>query len=145
MWRSAPSSMSRKVQHEKVSAHPFSRVSPMNAVPKPKRKNKAQVAREEWARIYGSRERVEWVKAQPCVVDGYGPSENAHTENEGMSRKGHYTTIIPLCGSCHRLTHGVNGSWSWLGLTAEDRKRLAAETEAKWKLYADFHNRGTEP
>lgn len=54
-----------------------------------------------FARIYGSRERVEWVKSLPCVVCSYGPSENAHTENGGMGRKADYTTIVPLCHAHH--------------------------------------------
>lgn len=63
----------------------------------------------EFARIYGSRERVRWVKSLPCLVCASlirpellsSQSDNAHTEGDGMGRKGHYTTIIPLCRSHH--------------------------------------------
>jgi hypothetical protein len=92
---------------------------------------------EEYARIYGSRARVEWVKAQPCVVCGNLPSENAHTVNGGLSRKGDYQTIIPLCRFDHRLSHGVNGGWSWLGLTPEQLKTLAEETERRWQYHSN--------
>lgn len=52
---------------------------------------------EEFARVYGSKARVEWVQSLPCVGCGRTPSANAHTENEGKSRKGHHSTIAPLC------------------------------------------------
>jgi hypothetical protein len=98
---------------------------------------------EEFARIYGSEERVEWVKAQPCVVPGcpFRPIENAHIKNGGMGRKSDYQNIVPLCQPHHLLLHNTGKPSMW-GI---DLEAAAAETEAKWKLYADFHNRGTEP
>ena len=53
-----------------------------------------------WTRAYHSVERVQFVKDLPCANCGYqakGGCDNAHTENAGMSRKGHFSTIIPLC------------------------------------------------
>ena len=41
----------------------------------------------EYARIYGSRERVAWVKRRSCVACGDSPSENHHIENGGEGRK----------------------------------------------------------
>lgn len=107
--------------------------SPRKTLRKSRIKPKPRSA-SEYARIYGSKERVEWVKAQPCVVDGRRPSDNAHTENEGLSRKAHYTTIIPLCRQCHVLSHH---GWSWLGFTTERRKELAAETERRWQSHIE--------
>jgi len=65
----------------------------------------------EFARIYGSRKRVRWMKSQPCVFcAGLSPffsrtdgsSHNAHTEHDGMGRKGSYLGIIPLCPTHHK-------------------------------------------
>jgi hypothetical protein len=53
--------------------------------------------RSEFARIYGSKARVEWVKSLPCLICGRGPCDNAHTENGGMGRKGDAASIVPLC------------------------------------------------
>lgn len=65
---------------------------------KPKKRSAA-----EYRRIYGSRERVEFVKSLPCAwcvargrVRMCGPSENAHVENGGMGRKADHTKIVPL-------------------------------------------------
>lgn len=66
-----------------------------------KRENKER-RRSEFARCYGSKARVAWVKRQPCVWCGVGgENENAHTVNGGKSRKGDYTTIVPLCRTHH--------------------------------------------
>lgn len=66
----------------------------------------------EFARIYGSKERVAWVKSLGCIVclgiapvfyvATRGTSHNAHTANGGRGRKADYTTIVPLCASHHR-------------------------------------------
>lgn len=56
----------------------------------------------EFKRWYGSKERVAWVRALPCVwcLSREG-SDNAHTENGGKGRKADYQTIAPLCRPCH--------------------------------------------
>lgn len=64
----------------------------------------------EFARCYHSKERVGFVKALGCVycrmTHGWplwsDEIHNAHTENGGRGRKGHYATIIPLCATHHR-------------------------------------------
>lgn len=56
----------------------------------------------EFARIYGSEGRVEWIKAHPCLVCGRTPSVNAHTRTGGTGRKADADTIIPLCDPHHR-------------------------------------------
>lgn len=63
--------------------------------------------KQSFARIYGSPERVAWVKSLPCSVVGCteGPIHNAHTETGGMGRKADYTTIIPLCWRHHQFVH----------------------------------------
>lgn len=75
--------------------------------PKPKKRSAS-----EFARIYGSRARVSFVKSMGCVFCStlspfigratMGECHNAHTETGGMGRKADYTTIVPLCASHHR-------------------------------------------
>lgn len=89
-----------------------------------------------WKRAYHSVARVKFVERLPCAACGdTEPPErdNAHTKNDGASRKGHYTTIIPLCHRCHGRQHGPNGGWMAIGMTAEGRERAAAQTEALWQ------------
>lgn len=56
----------------------------------------------EFARCYGSRARVAFVKGLPCIVCFMSPSDNAHTVTDGMGRKAAYTAIVPLCRRCHQ-------------------------------------------
>ena len=56
----------------------------------------------EFARCYGSRERVRAIKKNPCCNCGRRPSENAHTEGGGAGRKAGWETVADLCGACHR-------------------------------------------
>jgi hypothetical protein len=60
----------------------------------------------DFARIYGSQERVRWVKSLPCCGCGRLPTddaqtENAHTVSGGKGRKADAATIAPLCHGCH--------------------------------------------
>ena len=86
----------------------------------------------EFARIYGSKARVRWVKAQPCVSCGTedGNAHNHHTTNGGTGRKADYDTIVPLCPSCHHEHHtGVlRGTREWWA----EQARL---TEIRWTRY----------
>lgn len=77
-------------------------------IPKSRRPlNKSNPVRRarEFARAYGSKTRVAFVKTLACVVCGTAPSDNAHIHGgkSGMGRKGPYTDIIPLCRKCHTL------------------------------------------
>lgn len=71
----------------------------------------------EFARIYHSKVRVKWVKEQPCVACSWhvrfantDASDNAHIPSRsGMSRKGDYTTIIPLCRTAFPIHYVVDG------------------------------------
>jgi hypothetical protein len=87
---------------------PFSTITgPRKAV---KKRNAGRKVRE-FARCFDSRARVQFIKSLPCVycaalspiiASVTGPSDNAHTAKEGMGRRGHFTTIVPLCRSHHR-------------------------------------------
>lgn len=77
--------------------------------PRTKRPKARNVKRHagEWARAYGSKARVAFVKSLACRVSGCmdGPVENAHTVNGGMGRKADANTIVPLCRAHHRFLH----------------------------------------
>jgi len=118
----------RKAEHPKHASlrtrKPIKRTNP-------KRKAK------EFARCYGSKERVEFVKSQYCIVCGGRPSENAHTVSGGTGRKADYTTIVPLCAKDHRFQHAKG--WQMLvGTNNMDKinkwlAKLAAQVEARWQ------------
>lgn len=103
-------------------------------------RNEARRTRE-WVRTYGSKERVEWVKAQPCVVPycHHFPSENAHVgpKGKGVGRKADADQIAPLCHYHHYLLH-TKGPLYFAGYTGVSPAMLlqAAEaTEVGWKAY----------
>jgi hypothetical protein len=83
--------------------------SPMKPRTKPMPRSRLRPKKrsaESFARIYGSQERVRWVKSLPCVGCGAIPSEerpteNAHTVTGGKGRKADAATIAPLCHGCH--------------------------------------------
>lgn len=109
---------------------------------RPKATNAARKKRE-FARAYGSKARVEWVKRRRCcmcAVVGY--SENAHTEGGGTGRKAHHTTIAPLCGphdgldGCHRDFDQHRPPFDG-PLTRALVRNSATETEAEWLAHVE--------
>jgi len=96
---------------------------PKRKAMKPKRRTAAE-AREKFAREYGSEARREFVSRLPCCICGEGPSENHHTHNGGKGRKGPYTSIVPLCGSCHRRYHTI-GKLSLLQATRREQRGVS--------------------
>lgn len=112
---------------------PLARGAPPKRGGRPKAVNKKRSA-GEFSRIYGSKARVRWVKASPCVCCDAetGRNHNHHTENGGMGRKADYDTIVSLCPTCHTEHHsGVfKGSKEWWA-------SKAAETERQWREVAE--------
>ena len=92
------------------STKPIARSAIKSRTKRPKARNTRRHA-SEWARAYGSKKRVAFVKSLPCCVAGCRaawmcePSENAHTVNGGMGRKADANTIAPLCHGHHRFLH----------------------------------------
>ncbi len=87
----------------------------------------------EYARIYHSAERVQWVASLNCVACGLeGYSENAHVAGDGIGRKSDYTKIIPLCPWCHRRQHDI-GAGSFAIRFGLNLRALAAATERAWQ------------
>lgn len=106
-WRRRSVEKWQKNRMEKAARGEGKRVRPKKRSP------------SEYARIYGSRERVERIKAMRCTVPGCvrRPSENAHIENGGMGRKAGWETITPLCHQHHHQLDNGLGS-----VEAFDRK-----------------------
>lgn len=85
------------------------RSAPPRRSGRPKAVNRPRRA-STFARCYGSKARVAWVRGLPCAACGVlGASQNAHVLGpDGMGRKGGYAGIAPLCGprgtdeGCHR-------------------------------------------
>jgi hypothetical protein len=101
---------------------------------KPRTKLKAKKRKpSEYARVYGSKARVEWVKTQPCMICGYRQDiDGHHIETEGTSRKGHYTKIVALCRLHHLQWHQLGrGSFN----PGIDFAQHAANLEAKWQYH----------
>lgn len=100
--------MIRKVSAKRLKANagkfPFSKRSQIRKKPRKP---------SEFKRIYGSKQRVEWVKSLPCSACGVvGYSENAHVapaSEKGTGYKADAEWIAPLCGTF--LDYGVGG---WL-------------------------------
>lgn len=119
---------------------PIARSKP---VPKKKR------TPSEFARIYGSKARVAWVKALPCAACGYaGPvlRENAHTKTGGVGRKADARWVAPLCVTrpshlrpnrvegCHNLLHRVGRQTLELQ-TNVHLETAAGRTELAWQAH----------
>lgn len=107
----------------------------------PKRKAK------EFARAYGSDERVEFVRWLPCLLCARMPSQNAHVGNGGMSRKADADRIVPLCGpdvtGCHAIYDDWRGSQRSFEeayaseLSGRTMLECAADVEAAWQRWND--------
>ena len=95
------------------------------------KKNKKR-ADANYARAYGSKARVAFIKTLACGVCGTTPSDNAHIHGSksGMGRKGPYTDIIPLCQSCHTLYDEYKLKLDPAAL------RLVADTLEMWYSWA---------
>lgn len=87
---------------------------------------------EEFARIYHSEERVQWVASLRCACGCNGtPCENAHTTNDGVGRKAGYETIIPLTPRCHRLQ--TDKGWGAIGLNRGEAMAIARDVQRLWE------------
>lgn len=107
---------------------------------RPPRKCNPKRRKSEFARAYGSEERVAWVRGQTCIVQASEcrgqPIENAHTTTGGMGRKADAKSIVPLCRLHHRELHQGGGrtfaAKYRLSLTA-----AAARIEREWQWITD--------
>ena len=97
------------------------------------RSNPARKARE-WARAYGSKERVAFVQSLPCVVLGCtrGPIENMHIRGDGAGRKADAKYIVPACSYHHAEAHSV-GIKTFEALHQIPLAWHAAQVEFRWQ------------
>ncbi len=95
--------------------------------------NRARKA-ANFARAYGSEDRVEWVQSLPCCVCGRSPSQNAHIRTGGMGRKSDARFIVPLCAKDHAEQEGRTAAFERdRRLPAGFLERAAADLEALWQ------------
>lgn len=102
-----------------------------------RRKRDEQRDDEEFARKWGSLERIYIVKSLACIVPGCGrtPCENAHGDEgkEGAYKAG-YLTICPLCAGHHRTSR-----WSYhaLGSQAAFEAHWLEPHDLTWAFFAN--------
>lgn len=88
----------------------------------------------EFARIYGSKARVAFVKSMTCCLCRDTPCDNAHVKGKsGMGRKGDYTTIAALCRFHHAMYDG--GKMDGWGLTVVQND--PDKVEAAWQKHTE--------
>lgn len=116
----------------KRSTTPLRRTARVKAV-------NAKRKRREFARAYGGKARVEWMKALPCAVcrptRQRTPTECAHVGNGGMGRKADARYTIPLCASHHRDLH-ENGALSFEDRWLVDLELQAAHYDRLWQSHS---------
>lgn len=94
--------------------------------------------RREFARAYGSKERVAFVKSLPCVVYAlYSPCageiHNHHITTGGRGRKADADQIVPLCTKHHAELH-ADGASEFQANYAVNFEAAAASTELRWQI-----------
>lgn len=95
--------------------------------------------KSEFARCFGSKERVAFVRSLPCVACQWSNavqmtrSQNAHTVIPGKGIKGDYDTIAPLCNAHHRLYDAYAGVFA-VPDVRDAIKREAGRVEDEWRL-----------
>lgn len=98
-----------------------------------KRVNKGR-RKAEWARAYGCKARVEFVKRLPCAVETCCKPqlcENAHVKSGGKGRKADAEWVVPLCRQHHRQLHH-NGIETFQKFYNIDLDAEAVNTNAAW-------------
>lgn len=96
----------------------------------------------EYARIYGSPERVEWMRTQRCLARRtsqsfrvcVGPVEGHHIKNGGTGRKADAKWCVPLCRKHHDFLHNV-GPETFAAMYHLDLQDEARQTESRWQDY----------
>lgn len=97
---------------------------------------KRERSERQFARKYGSIQRVEFVKSLACFAGSchVRPSENAHIENGGTGRKANADKIIPLCHAHH--VEFDAGHARFAAKYFLDLELLAAWVERSWLAVA---------
>lgn len=143
----------RKISDKKLKS--LGGKTPFSSITSKRKRVKAWKRKpSEFKRIYGSKQRVLFVKTLPCAACGVvGYSENAHVLGTGgLSRKAAYETIAPLCGpylssspilgiieGCHQYYDEDRGGFDELFITFDPAK-AAADCEARWQQHLKEQN-----
>lgn len=104
---------------------------------------------KEWARAYGSEERVAFVKALGCLVAGrgvdacFGPVDVAHVATGGMGRKADASLTVGLCRGHHCEQHQY-GTARFGEKYGVDLVVCAAQVEWRWQRHL-ASSRAPEP
>lgn len=132
------------VDCHRYNFEPLDRVDKMlrsgrKAVPK-KRKplRHKKRTREEFARIYGSKEKMAWIETCPCFARSIpgagfcdGVIDPCHTETGGMAYKAGHETIVAGCRKHHRMFDEYEPPFD--GVFRETVKMMAKLTTATWE------------
>lgn len=129
MKRTQPRRISKKALAANGNKIPFSTA-------KKKKRSKS-----EFNRIYGSKERVEFVKSLPCAACGVvGYSENAHVapaSEKGTGYKAGWEWIAPLCGDRYGLLGCHSLFDSGCTLPDFDPTLAAQKCEEQWQEHTE--------
>lgn len=114
--------------------------TPLKRSTKPLRKKPR--TKSEKLRIYGPPGFIEWIHEQRCIACGQIPSQDypshaAHTETGGVSRKGDWTSIVPLCFACHILIGHQSGNKTLEALWDIDLEVAAIAIQEQWASHTD--------
>lgn len=91
---------------------------------------------KEFQRTYGGVDRVEWFKAQPCLVCSVTPSVNAHVGPKGAKGTGYKADAcwtVPLCTAHHDEEH--QGQQTFEATHHVDLEHVAQVYDARWQQY----------
>jgi len=103
---------------------------------KPPKPRNAKRKASEFTRAYGSKARVAWVKAQPCLVGPNGKCagdiENHHVKTGGGSRRSDARFIVPICQYHHQQLH-IIGRRTFEIFYNVHLETAAAQCELDWQ------------
>lgn len=113
------------------------RSSPPQRTTRPRPTSSAKRKAARFARVYGSKKRVQWIAARPCCVCHRVPTEDHphvghHITTGGMSRKADADRIVTLCVRCHAFEHG-----GLMCLSPDWWKEQADATHAAWLAHGE--------
>ena len=109
----------------------LTRKKPLTRGQPPKRtgriKAKPRTAKER-ARVYGTPEHQEFLRAHGCVCCTRRPVELHHVRNGGMGKKSGAANLVPLCTACHYRLHQTGTAT----LEHDFAKELGGKTLREW-------------
>ena len=91
----------------------------------------------EAIRCFESVARIEWVRAQPCVVPACvrTPTENVHIQQRADRRLADSTFIVPMCAAHRQLLVAGLGTDKFEAIYDLDLALEAVDLEARWRLH----------